>query len=130
MKMVFYSLRSAATCVLLGASIAVGGFSAAVASESAPVVAWPSVKSPVGKDSRIEARITALLRQLTLEQKVAQMVQADIRYLTPEEVGKYRIGSVLNGGGAFPANNKHATVADWVSLADRFYAASMDSSQG
>jgi beta-glucosidase len=130
MKMMFYSLRSAATCVLLGASIAVGGCSAAVARESAPVVAWPSVKSPVVKDPRIEARITALLGQLTLEQKVAQMVQADIRYITPEEVGKYRIGSVLNGGGAFPANNKHATVADWVSLADRFYAASMDSSQG
>jgi beta-glucosidase len=141
MKM-FHSLRSAASCVLLGASIAVGGFSAACAATSAPVVggslvsagsapvAWPLVKSPVVRDPRIEARITALLGQLTLEQKVAQMVQADIRYTTPEDVRKYRIGSILNGGGAFPGNNKHATVADWVSLADRFYDASMDTSQG
>ena len=137
MKM-FHSLRSAASCVLLGASIAVGGFSAAGAAASAPVVggslvsagsapvAWPLVKSPVVRDPRIEARITALLGQLTLEQKVAQMVQADIRYTTPEDVRKYRIGSILNGGGAFPGNNKHATVADWVALADRFYDASMD----
>ncbi len=129
MMQMFHSLRSAATCVLLSASIAVGGFSAAVGAESTPV-AWPSVKSTVGKDPRIEARIAALLGQLTLEQKVAQMVQADIRYTTPEDVRKYRIGSILNGGGAFPGNNKHAPVADWVSLADRFYDASMDSSQG
>jgi beta-glucosidase len=130
MKMMFHSLRSAATCVLLGASLAVGGYSAAVASESAAAVAWPLVKSPVAHDPRIEARIGTLLGQLTLERKVAQMVQADIRYVTPEEVSKYGLGSILNGGGAFPGNNKHAAVADWVALADRFYDASMNSSQG
>ena len=128
MKM-FHSLRSAAACVLLGVSIAVAGFQGALGAESAPV-AWPAVKSSVAKDPRIEARITALLGQLTLEQKVAQMVQADIRYTTPEDVRKYRLGSILNGGGAFPGNNKHAAVADWVALADRFYDASMDTSQG
>jgi beta-glucosidase len=70
------------------------------------------------------------LRQLTLEQKVAQMVQPDIRYVTPDDVRKYRLGSILNGGGAFPAMNKHADISDWVVLADRFYDASMDASQG
>jgi beta-glucosidase len=138
MKM-FYSLRSAASHVLLGASIALCGFSAALGAEGVPPpshataqqeVAWPLVKSPVAKDPRIEARVQSLLGQLTLEQKVAQMAQADIRYITPEEVRKYRIGGILNGGGAFPGNNKHATIADWVSLADRFYDASMDSTQG
>ena len=94
-----------------------------------PSVAWPVVKSAVPKDPRIATRIDALLGQLTLEQKVGQMVQADIRYITPDEVRKYRIGSILNGGGAFPGNNKHAAVADWVALADRFYDASMDTSQ-
>jgi beta-glucosidase len=91
-------------------------------------IAWPVVKSAVPKDPRIEARVAELLKQLTLERKVAQMVQADIRYITPEDVRKYRVGSILNGGGAFPADNKHAAVSDWVALADRFYAASMESS--
>ena len=77
-------------------------------------------------DPQIEARIATLLGQLTLEQKVAQMTQADIRNVTPDDVRKYRLGSILNGGGAWPANNKHSTVADWVALADRFYDASMD----
>jgi beta-glucosidase len=91
---------------------------------------WPAVSSAVLKEPRIEARIADLLQHLTLEQKVAQMVQADIRYVTPEDVKKYRLGAVLNGGGAFPGDDKHATVAAWIALADRFYDASMDTSAG
>jgi beta-glucosidase len=91
---------------------------------------WSSAQSPVPKDPLVEARIAELLHRLTLEQKVAQMVQPDIRYVTPEEVKRYRIGSVLNGGGAFPGDNKHASIKDWVALADRYYDASMDTSGG
>ena len=136
----FHSLRTVVRGLLLGSCIVVGVSSAAFGFDSSPAtgrastssqeVAWPAVTSPVAKDPRMEARITALLGQLTLEQKVAQMVQADIRYVTPEDVRKYRLGSILNGGGAFPGNNKHAAVSDWVALADRFYEASMDASQG
>ena len=89
---------------------------------------WPTASSAVPKDPRVEARIADLLQRLTLEQKVAQMVQADIRYVTPEDVKKYRLGAVLNGGGAFPGGDKHAALADWIALADRFYDASMDTS--
>src|SRR5579864_6763710 len=84
----------------------------------------------VHRDPRIEARVSQLLSKLTLEQKVAQMIQADIRYVTPEDVRTYHLGSILNGGGAFPGNEKHAAVSDWVALADRFYDASMDTSGG
>jgi beta-glucosidase len=107
--------------------------SAAVALTSVAAAApeiWPTASSAVPKEPRIEARIADLLQHLTLEQKVAQMVQADIRYATPEDVKKYRLGSVLNGGGAFPGDDKHATVAAWIALADRFYDASMDTSAG
>lgn len=82
------------------------------------------------QDPQIEAKVAALLARMTLEQKVGQMVQADIRSITPDDVRKYRLGSVLNGGGAFPGENKHASVADWVALADRFYDASMDTADG
>jgi beta-glucosidase len=133
-----HSLRSVVGRVLLGASISVASISVAIGADDAPVwghdpaqqVAWPAVKSAATKDPQIEARIATLLGKLTLEQKVAQMVQADIRSITPDDVRKYHIGSILNGGGAFPANNKHAAVSDWVTLADRFYDASMDTSLG
>jgi beta-glucosidase len=82
------------------------------------------------QNPQIEAKVSALLARMTLEQKIGQMVQADIRSLTPEDVRKFRLGSVLNGGGAFPGENKHASVGDWVALADRFYDASMDTAGG
>ena len=133
-----YSLRSVVRLVLLGASFTAASVSAALAADNPPAwghdpaqqVAWPAVTSAVAKDPRIEARIATLLGKLTLEQKVAQMVQADIRYITPDDVRKYHIGSILNGGGAFPGNDKHAAISAWVALADRFYEASMDTSQG
>lgn len=93
-------------------------------------VQWPRVTSPVATDPQIETKIAELLKRMTLEQKVGQMVQAEIRDATPEDVRKYRLGSILNGGGAFPNNDKHAAVGDWVALADRFYDASMDTSDG
>lgn len=91
---------------------------------------WPKVRSAVAPDPKIEARITEILGKLTLEQKVAQMTQPDIRDVTPEDVRKFRLGSILNGGGAFPANNKNAAISDWVKLADAFYDASMDTAGG
>ena len=97
---------------------------------AAAVTQWPRATSAVAQDPQIESRIAALLAQMSLEQKVGQMVQPDIRYATPEDVRKYRLGSILNGGGAFPGDRKHAAIADWVALADRYYDASMDASGG
>jgi beta-glucosidase len=92
-------------------------------------VDWPHLSSNLA-DPKLEARIDTLLRGMTLEQKLGQMVQADIRSVTPQDVRTYRLGSVLNGGGAFPGERKHSSVGDWVALADQFYDASMDNSAG
>ena len=91
---------------------------------------WPQVANTVPQDRQIEAKVTALLARMTLEQKIGQMVQADIRSVTPDDVRKFRLGSVLNGGGAFPGENKHASVGDWVAMADRFWDAAMDTANG
>lgn len=93
-------------------------------------VQWPKVNLPIAKDPQMEEKIAALLKQLTLEQKIGQMMQPDIRDVTPEDVRKYRLGSILNGGGAFPGEKKYAKVSDWVALADKFYDASMDTGGG
>ena len=62
---------------------------------------------------------------MTLAQKVGQMVQPEIRTVTPEDVRRYYIGSVLNGGGGWPNGNKHARAAEWLALAQRYHEASM-----
>ena len=89
---------------------------------------WAIGQAHSGTD--IDRRVEALLSTLTLEQKVAQMIQGEIKHVTPEDVRVYGLGSVLNGGGSFPAQNKHASVQDWVDLADAYYLASIDTSAG
>lgn len=89
---------------------------------------WPKLDFEVKKDPALEAKITEILATMTLEQKVAQMIQPEIRDITPEDMRKYGFGSYLNGGGAFPNNNKHATPQDWINLAEQMYQASIDDS--
>ncbi|WP_437876403.1 glycoside hydrolase family 3 protein [Sorangium sp. So ce513] len=91
---------------------------------------WPEVESKIAKDPAIETAIQELLGRMSLEEKVGQMVQAEIGYITPEEVRRYNIGSVLNGGGSWPGGNKGATAADWLAMADAFYKASVDKTGG
>lgn len=98
--------------------------------ETKNVGAWPVLESPVERDPEIEARIDGLLARMSVEQKVGQMIQAEIRWVTPEEVRDHHLGSVLNGGGGYPGEVKHSSAADWVALADEFYEASMDTGDG
>ncbi|MAD89411.1 MAG: beta-glucosidase [Pseudoalteromonas sp.] len=89
---------------------------------------WPTINSEVKKDPEIERKVAELLAKMTLEQKIAQMIQPEIRDITVEDMRRYGFGSYLNGGGAFPNNNKHSSVKDWVDLAEAMYQASVDDS--
>ncbi|OUS25926.1 beta-glucosidase [Thalassotalea sp. 42_200_T64] len=89
---------------------------------------WPTLALPVKKDPVLEQKITNILAAMTLEQKVAQMIQPEIRDISVADMRKYGFGSYLNGGGAFPNNNKHATPDDWIQLAEDMYQASIDDS--
>ncbi|NQZ89595.1 MAG: exo 1,3/1,4-beta-D-glucan glucohydrolase [Colwellia sp.] len=89
---------------------------------------WPDLNIEVKKSNEIEEKITYLLSRMTIEQKVAQMIQPEIRDITVEDMRKYGFGSYLNGGGSFPNGNKHATPEDWIKLAEAMYQASIDDS--
>lgn len=89
---------------------------------------WPKIESEVAQDAAIENKVARLLATMTLEQKIAQMIQPEIRDITVEDMRRYGFGSYLNGGGAFPNNNKHATPQDWIALAEAMYQASIDDS--
>lgn len=102
------------------------GLAADQASGQAPLLQdWPHVDSAIARDAAIEARARQILAGMTLAEKIGQMTQPEIKAITPDEVRGYHIGSVLNGGGSWPAMNKHATVADWLALADSYHQASM-----
>ncbi|MEO8747164.1 MAG: glycoside hydrolase family 3 N-terminal domain-containing protein [Rhodanobacter sp.] len=86
---------------------------------------WPAIKSKSVDDPALDARVRKIVASMTLAQKIGQMTQAEIKSITPEQVTQYYIGSVLNGGGSWPKLDKHATISDWLTLADRYYDASM-----
>ncbi len=93
-------------------------------------VDWPRAPGDVTVDPALEERVDSILSQMTLEQKVGQMVQAEIQSVSVSDVGGYHLGSILNGGGSDPNRSKASSVTDWLALADAFYDASMDTSQG
>ncbi|WP_419226974.1 glycoside hydrolase family 3 protein [Alteromonas marina] len=89
---------------------------------------WPALNIEVKADPAVESKVSDILSTMTLEQKIAQMIQPEIRNITVEDMRQYGFGSYLNGGGAFPNNDKHATPDDWVALAEKLYQASVDDS--
>ncbi len=100
------------------------------AGTSSQPVDWPRIPRNVAVDSALEANVASILSHMTLEQKIGQMVQAEIQSVTPADVRDYHLGSVLNGGGSHPDRSRAASVTDWLALADAFYDASMDTSEG
>ncbi len=91
---------------------------------------WPSPKWPFEKDAALEEKVAALLAKMTVEEKVGQVVQGDIASITPADMKKYHLGSVLNGGGSSPGGDEWAPPDKWLKLADEFYYASIDTSDG
>lgn len=71
-----------------------------------------------------------VLKQMTLEEKIGQVIQADIASVTPAEVKNYNLGSILNGGNSAPGGGKTAEWQEWVALADAVWLASTDTSDG
>jgi beta-glucosidase len=91
---------------------------------------WPQPQRPAIDDSGIEARLDELVGSLSVEEKVGQIIQADLCCVTPDDVRQYRLGSILVGGNSGPNGDDLAPAPKWLEAADAFYAASMDTSAG
>jgi beta-glucosidase len=91
---------------------------------------WPQANWPYLADPKLESRIARLIEAMSLEEKVGQVIQADIASVTPDEVRRYHLGSILNGGNSAPGNDEFAPPAKWLELADAFYDASVDKRGG
>src|SRR4051812_46532148 len=88
-------------------------------------VHWPKVQSRVKRDPKVEARVEAMLKRMSVEQKVAQIVQGDIASIKPADMARHHFGSILAGGNSAPNGNETAPPGDWLKLADAFWDASM-----
>src|SRR3954453_17722138 len=86
---------------------------------------WPAVIRRVPGGAAIEAHIDRILSRMNVEEKVGQIIQADISAVTPDDVRRYKLGSILAGGNSSPGGNEKAPPADWLKLADAYWEASM-----
>ncbi len=91
---------------------------------------WPRIDAAIPPDPALESRVDAVLDRLSLEEKVGQLIQAEIQHATPEDVMRHGLGSVLNGGGSFPHNDRNARRRDWLELAESYHRAAMRTDGG
>jgi beta-glucosidase len=76
-------------------------------------------KAPLG-NRETEKRVDALLAQMTLDEKIGQMVQVDSDALTNKnDIRTYFIGSVLSGGDSDPPGHNNS-VQSWLNYATSF----------
>jgi beta-glucosidase len=74
---------------------------------------WPQ------KLSSFDAQVNALLRKMTLDEKVGQMTQPDQSFLKSDaDIAKYYLGSVLSGGDSDPKEGN--SLEAWTNLIDRY----------
>ena len=115
---------------LTGAASAQQAPAVAAAARANPA-AWPQAHSPAAiTDPATEKAIDALLARMTIEQKVGQVVQGDISSVTPADLARYPLGSILAGGNSGPYGDERADAATWARMVNDYRAASMKAGVG
>jgi beta-glucosidase len=89
---------------------------------------WPQPVPALPADPDLEQAVEEILARLTVEEKVGQVLQVERGQVTPADIRDYHLGSVLSGGGSHPSSGNEPD--DWLALADAYYDASMDVSDG
>jgi beta-glucosidase len=117
-------MRNLFLMALFGSAVSVAAQPMPEKAVATPAV-WPVIKNAVPANPALEARIKDLLARMSLEQKVGQVIQADLGSVTPDDVYNYHLGSVLNGGNSAPGGKQWAPASEWLASADRFYDASV-----
>jgi beta-glucosidase len=84
--------------------------------------------TPVFADQAVETT----LKNLTLKQKIGQITQPDVRWISPEEVRDNNIGTVLRGGGTLSGKEDDVSLEnnqalDWAKMVETYKQAAIQS---
>lgn len=78
------------------------------------------------KSLSVDENITNIMASMDIRQKVGQMVQVEMSYISPEEVKTYGIGSMFAAGGSIAGENQPE---DWMATIGKYKAAALSSEQ-
>ncbi|GAA3924845.1 glycoside hydrolase family 3 N-terminal domain-containing protein [Actinomadura viridis] len=70
----------------------------------------------------VRDRVDRLLSRMSLDEKIGQMTQAERQNVTHDDITRYRLGSLLSGGGSVPSPN---TPEAWADMYDGFQRAAL-----
>ena len=104
--------------------VSAAAWPAAAPSSSVHPELWPAAE-PAAADPATEAFVQQLLAHMSLEDKVGQMIQADIASISPAELRTYKLGSILAGGNAAPGDDVRSAPQAWLNLTNDYYRASL-----
>jgi beta-glucosidase len=112
----------------MSAIVALGGANAAAGTVDPG--RWPKSASVAVRDEATETRITALLAEMSVEEKVGQIIQTDTRKIEPEDLRVYPLGSILAGAGAGVHGDDRAPARAWLDLVRAFRTVSVETRPG
>jgi beta-glucosidase len=113
---------------LIAASLAVLTLGTASLASAAADSLHPNLWPQGSHSARLadsDALVDRLLARMTLEEKVGQMIQADIASITPDDLRTYPLGSVLAGGNAAPGNDVRCSPKAWLQLTEAYRRAAL-----
>lgn len=107
-------IRTHLKVTLLALILSTGSLAASPGTIVHPSI-WPLAK-PKPEARNIDAIVRPLLRRMTIEEKVGQIIQADISSISPSDLALYPLGSILNGGDSGPGGNNKAPATEWLHM--------------
>lgn len=109
---------------LMAATALAGLASACTYAPARTAASDAAVETREAVESSADQKIADIVSRMSLERKIAQLIQPQINSVTPEEMRKYRWGSYLNGGNGGPYGDEFAPASKWLQLADEMWEAS------
>jgi len=88
----------------------------------------PSSERPwMDATKSVDDRVTALLGQMTIDEKIGQMTQIEKNAIDATNAAAFNLGSILSGGGGFPSPN---TPEAWYDMVDAYQQAALGTRLG
>jgi beta-glucosidase len=107
-------------CCLLPTLAAPAALAPAPPAGTAHPALWPYAHSTGLIDAASERRISALMAHMSLEEKVGQVIQADIDSIGPADLRRYPLGSIMVGGDPAPSGGVRAPPEVWLAMTRAF----------
>ena len=78
-------------------------------------------RNDTGGLQKFDPDVDKILAQMTLDEKIGQMIQPDQGALkSPDDIEKYCLGSLLSGGGSGPRTNPSNNLQGWTELVEGY----------